>query len=101
MRLGHELREHIDPGVQQVADDVSVVATHVLLLGERAIEEASRLKIEFAHANVGGQVAAPHWLHIRELRVATEEPLAQRLNESSLEVGLPAGLAKRKRREDP
>src|SRR5438093_4941737 len=67
-----------------------VVAAHIVLLGERAAEETSRLEVELADANIVGERAIPERIDVVELRVAGEQPLGKRLEQATSKVVRPA-----------
>src|SRR2546423_8187039 len=45
LHFAHQLGQHVDPGVQQIAHYVSVVTAHITLLRQRTVEETAWLKI--------------------------------------------------------
>jgi hypothetical protein len=92
--------EDVDPGIHEVANDVGVVAAHILLLRESAVEKGARLKIELSDADVVGKIAVSYWIDIRELGVAAKKAFGQRLDESLLQLAFPARLSECERRED-
>ena len=96
----HELGEDINPGVEDVTHDVRVMAAHIVLLGERTAKKASRLEVELADANIVGERAIPERIDVIELRVAGEQPLRERLQQTSPKLVLPAGSRQCQRSKD-
>jgi len=99
-RCRDQLREDIDPRVDDIADDVRVIAAHILLLGECAVEEASRLKIELTDTDVIRQRSLAQRVDVRKFRVAAEQTIRERLDEASLELTVCTWPPERERRED-
>src|SRR5439155_25422982 len=100
LTLPYELREYINPAVEDVAHRVRVVAAHVILLRERALQEGSWLEVELADANIVGERATSKRIEVFELRIAAEQPLRERLQQPPPEVVFPARWRERQGGED-
>ena len=66
-----------------------VVAAHIVLLGERAVEETSRLEVELADMNIVGERAISHRIDVFELRVTGPQPLRKGLEQAPPQLVLP------------
>ena len=87
----HQLGHRVDALGIDVAGDVAVVATDVVLLRRRAVQQAAGLQVELLDADVRRQFVAAQGVQVIQLRVVGEDPFGERLEETPLQVAASGG----------
>ena len=87
----HQLGHRVDALGVDVAGDVAVVATDVVLLRRRTVQQAAGLQVELLDADVRRQFVAAQGVQVIQLRVVGEDPFGERLEETPLQVAASGG----------
>ena len=93
----HQLGHRVDALGVDVAGDVAVVATDVVLLRRRAVQQTAGLQVELLDADVRRQFVAAQGVQVIQLRVVGEDPFGERLEEAPLQVAGGGGTPQGKR----
>ena len=98
--LGDELRHHVHPAVEHIAQRMGVVGGNVILLRDGDAEPGAGLEEEFVDRDVRRERARVQGRGIGELRVAGEDAIGERLHEAPLQARRAARLLQCQRGED-
>jgi len=90
--LCHQLCQHIDAPLQQIAQGMGVVGADMVLLGRCHPQLAASQKEKFLNADIGGQGIALAGLGVVQGRVIPVEALQHRRQEAFLQIRLEDGF---------
>ncbi len=97
---GNQLADDIDAARQDIAHRVGIVGRDIALLGWRHAEPLAGLEEELVDLDIPGQLSLAQRCRVSEVRIAVEQTLGNRPNESPLEFLARPRLLQSERSED-
>jgi hypothetical protein len=98
--LGDELRDHVHPAIEHIAQRVGVIGGDVALLRGGDAEPRAGLEEEFIDDDIGRERARMQGCRIGELGIAGEEALREGLHEAAFQAARTARRLQRQPGED-